>query len=396
MSWREQMRPASFRGVPFHVDGDDLVAGRRTVVHEYPQRDKPYAEDMGRATREISFYGFVVGPDFMSARDALLSALETEGPGQLIHPYYGTVQVSVLRCRVSHSREEGGMARFDLAFSEAGELVFPSSQLATDRHVQFCAADTLAALASWFEGAFTISSLAEWAADAAQRNLDGVRDAVQGLVTDADPTGQWSHLVAEQSPQSVTQTPSSLAGQMIAALAPPESVQSAGNSGNAFSSLISWSASGNQALATPTATGATDPMGVQADTNAAALRALARGALLVQGADQASRMPVTVYQDAMAARRILTRAIDAEILATTDDGLLNAWSDLRAALHRDLSIRAKNAARLVTITPRATIPAVALAYDLYEDTRRMVEIVARNKIRHPSFVPPEPLLALNR
>ncbi|QQR69117.1 MAG: DNA circularization N-terminal domain-containing protein [Alphaproteobacteria bacterium] len=390
------MRPASFRGVPFHVDGDDLVAGRRTVVHEYPQRDKPYAEDMGRATREISFYGFVIGPDYMLARDALLSALETEGPGQLIHPYYGTVQVSVLRCRVSHSRAEGGMARFDLSFSEAGELVFPSSQLATDRHVQLRATAALGALAAWFSSAFTLAGMAEWATVAAQSNLDGVLDAARGLVTDADATGQWVRMVDEQAPTAITQTPSSLADQMIAALTPPESIWPSANSVDAFSSMVSWAASGHSALAAPTSTGAIDPMGVQAGTNAAALRALARGALLVQGADQASRMPVTVYQDAMSARRILTRGIDAEILATTDDGLLNAWSDLRAALHRDLTVRAKNAARLVTVTPRTTLPALAVAYNLYEDTGRTSEIVARNKIRHPSFVPPEPLLALNR
>lgn len=48
MSWTDRLQPASFRGVAFKVDGDDLQIGRRTVVHEYPGRDTPSVEDMGR------------------------------------------------------------------------------------------------------------------------------------------------------------------------------------------------------------------------------------------------------------------------------------------------------------------------------------------------------------
>ena len=49
----EQLQKASFRGVPFEVTSASLTAGRRTVVHEYPQRDKPYVEDLGRASRKL-------------------------------------------------------------------------------------------------------------------------------------------------------------------------------------------------------------------------------------------------------------------------------------------------------------------------------------------------------
>ena len=48
----EDLRPASFRGVSFQVDVASLSAGRRVQVHEYPQRDQPWVEDLGRATRQ--------------------------------------------------------------------------------------------------------------------------------------------------------------------------------------------------------------------------------------------------------------------------------------------------------------------------------------------------------
>jgi prophage DNA circulation protein len=47
------------------------------------------------------------------------------------------------------------------------------------------------------------------------------------------------------------------------------------------------------------------------------------------------------------------------------------------------------------VTPAEPLPALVLAYDLYEDVARDGEITARNKIRHPGFVPAEKLKVLS-
>lgn len=93
MSWKDNLRPASFRGVPFQVDDDEGTFGRRVQVHEYPNRDKPYTEDLGRATRRFTINAYLVGNDFFEARDRLIVAIDTPGPGTLVHPYYGEVAV---------------------------------------------------------------------------------------------------------------------------------------------------------------------------------------------------------------------------------------------------------------------------------------------------------------
>jgi prophage DNA circulation protein len=69
--------------VPFAVRRSDAQVGRRTVQHEYPQRDTPFAEDMGRAARRFSLDAYVLGPDYDQARDRLIDALEARGPGLL-------------------------------------------------------------------------------------------------------------------------------------------------------------------------------------------------------------------------------------------------------------------------------------------------------------------------
>ncbi|EPR0211413.1 DNA circularization N-terminal domain-containing protein, partial [Escherichia coli] len=47
MAWKDRLVEASFRGVPFKVEDEGAPVGRRVETHEYPNRDKPYTEDLG-------------------------------------------------------------------------------------------------------------------------------------------------------------------------------------------------------------------------------------------------------------------------------------------------------------------------------------------------------------
>jgi len=51
MIWRDRLRKARFRGVEFWVAADETSIGRRVVFHEYPLRDIPCAQDLGRRGR---------------------------------------------------------------------------------------------------------------------------------------------------------------------------------------------------------------------------------------------------------------------------------------------------------------------------------------------------------
>ena len=93
--WRDRLRDASFRGVPFSVEDDDASFGRRVQTHEYPNRDKPFTEDLGRAARRLTVNAYVIGDDYADKRDRLIAAVETAGPGTLVHPQYGEMQGSI-------------------------------------------------------------------------------------------------------------------------------------------------------------------------------------------------------------------------------------------------------------------------------------------------------------
>ena len=84
------LRPASFRGVPFVVDVAAGEGGRRIVTHEFPLRDQPYTEDLGRAAQRHRIRAFVIGDDYQDKRDALLAACQDKNTaGTLVHPFLG-------------------------------------------------------------------------------------------------------------------------------------------------------------------------------------------------------------------------------------------------------------------------------------------------------------------
>jgi prophage DNA circulation protein len=125
--WRDLLQtPASFRGVIFHVESGSRVSGRRTVTHEYPKRNDPYAEDMGRHAVRFQFNGYLIyrpsNPiyQYTQQRIRLIKALEDDDVGKLIHPVHGEWQVMCERYTMTETRERGGYTEFSMSFVQAG------------------------------------------------------------------------------------------------------------------------------------------------------------------------------------------------------------------------------------------------------------------------------------
>lgn len=400
MAWKDKLRPASFRDVPFQVESDDLSAGRRVQIFEYPQRDKPFAEDLGRSAREINITGYVIGADYMAGRDALLAALEESGAGTLVHPWYGSMQVIAKPARVTHSQDEGGLCRFSLVFVEAGELQFPSSSSAPGVKTTLAAEQLSTAAVDDFAERFTVDGFPEFVAEDALTKVSGALTSLQSIAGRVGRILQnpVSGLTAELG--TLVRTPSSLASQIMGLFSLGDGLMTtvsglfgAENAANqrAVVGAIASTAS-FPAPYRPTVQVA--PARQQMIDNADAVNALMRRALLVQSASMVGAMELPVYDDAVALRRDLARALDAESLTAGDD-MYRVLQDTRAAVHQDIGTRLDGTARLRLVTPAEPLPALALAYDLYEDVARDGEIVARNKIRHPGFVPAEQLKVLS-
>ena len=136
-AWRDRLLPAHFGGLEFHVESGSRESGRRIVVHEFPKKELPYSEDMGRRAVMFSVRGYcIVYPhddaaatalyrrDYQIARDALQARLDTGGPGVLQLPTMAPMRVVCQRYRLAEEEKFGGFCTFDMQFAEVGVQPF--------------------------------------------------------------------------------------------------------------------------------------------------------------------------------------------------------------------------------------------------------------------------------
>lgn len=392
MAWREQLQPASFRGVPFLVDSHEATLGRRVAVHEFPLRDQPYAEDLGRRGREFTVEAYVLGADYLVQRDRLIAAVERPGPDRLVHPYLGELQVTVLECALRESTNEGGVARLTLKFLEAGASVFPARTSSTRAPVAAARDAALSALQSGFTGgdrAYAMQGRPAFVAAAAQgivqqavARMQQALGAARGAVSAVADVQRRINAI-EQGVLALVYAPAELGQELLAsvrgivrdvALGPRDALALARrfyDFGFDLDAVLQ-----------------TTPDRQQQARNQDALVRLVRAGAVCEAAGSAAALDFESFQEAAAVREELAATLAALMeREDVDDALYGTLRTLRAAVARDIGARGADLARVVSFTPPATLPALVVAHLVYADATRGDEIVARNDAAHPGFLP---------
>jgi prophage DNA circulation protein len=130
-TWRQKLLPAHFDGFLFHVESGSMESGTRVVTHEFPKKDLPYSESMGKKATEFTIRGYMIQfnrdtgvdlykKDYTIARDKLQTRLETGQPGNLQLPTMQPMVVMCTRYRMSEEERLGGYVTFDMSFVELG------------------------------------------------------------------------------------------------------------------------------------------------------------------------------------------------------------------------------------------------------------------------------------
>lgn len=423
----DQLLPASFRGVPFEVTASGIRAGRRTVVHEYPQRDKPYVEDIGRATRQITLEAFVVGDDYIARAKRLLGAIEQAGPGTLIHPWLGEMRVTLSAVSELKFNSALGQASVTFTATEAGDLEFPSGSSDFESKVLESADELSTSAINRFVNSIDLSVASEYV-DAA---LSGDLLDVLGVVSNSelakvfDMTDSVADL-ASKGLSLITTDPRGFAETLAGALGLSRWATTA----TAWSGVAKQIGNlvGNERLSSGTkdwiaATSESRPMSDvvrRAKKNRAALETLTRQTLMAQmtgtaalvGSDKDTTSPgVSLtdqtsedltrssvprsYDDLIEVRDIMLQVLDEELFMESDDVVYQAIESARTAIFEAVTERADTQSRLLTVVPTDVLPALVLAYDWHDDAARDLEIAARNRIVREGFCPASQMKVLS-
>lgn len=408
--WVGSLRRASYRGVSFFVETDQIATGRRLVIHEFPNKDVPYVEDLGRKANTISVTAYVHGDNVGSIEGSLRKACDAGGPARLNLPMARAI-AHCQECSRSYKKDQLGYIAFDLKFVVEGSRPAPFAALNVARSIEFAAGNIVSAVA-----------------DALSRDFAGI--GVPGIVSDM----AIEHLQTFAAEVDVATRSSAVApefsGALISAAAMlasnAEAFLQIGDRGDRFTDT-SFIATAKSGSATPLAeavvnlfvvarkglaggyaddfltpwlsyTSAVRPSRLatasarRQEKNAVALDNAIRAAAAAQ---YVTSVALRDYPSAREARQ--ARADVAEYFETALAGL-NGWrqhavwrelTDMRGRAVEMLSRMTADLAPVIVVSAPRRLPSLWWANRLYGDANRGAEIVARNRVKHAHFMPTE-------
>ena len=403
----EDLRDASFRGVPFFFRDVEGTGGRRAIPHAYPKKEVGWTEDHGAVLTQQQINAILLGSDYINQMNRLLAALNTAGPGEMVHPWFGVQKVQVGRVTHRLSTEEGGIAYVSFEVYEAGEQLFPSSTEDTSA-TTLSAADTVKeALANgdYFEALDGVGSMVDTLLDDMQNligNLptlpDALNDWMDRLNRFKDLTG-----IAAAAPGEIIRDVVDLISDMKDLVSEPpfalrvydqlrdqwEGDRAAQAATKSLADNVSVNAStGFASSVTPVATpNATEAM----QANIEDFRRLVIVSTLVAQAETVATATFETSQDAQTTGDQLAEQLGEMATDAVESGQRDLWRslrELRFAVVNDVRIRSVQLPELRRVTPARTVPVMLLAYRETGDAENRDELVTRNRLRYPAFITP--------
>ena len=405
-----ELRQATYKGVPFGVTAAEKEAGRRTVVHEFPQRDDVYIEDLGKAPNRFTVNAFVLGQDWQAKRDALERVLDEPGPGTLVHPWYGELQVSQFApYKTSHRAEDGLMAVISLSFCLAGQSKSPSASVNTPMNAFSRGMQAGSAACAALDGVLQIAGQSGFVVEqtlatittaitTVQEALEGDVTAVTSLIGAATGVDLQNMVAAGQS---IGHTLMDAIGQM--------GLEAARKTDGAAVHFENAPAlpfpSGMQAAATLLAAPQTLPPVVTPENAGSMRTTIARNQQAVTAFVQqvATVEAVKAIVASEPESRAQAAQIRAAFISTVDavlhdeaapDAVYTTFTDMRAATLAALAEKARSAPQVVRVNETAVLSSLVVSYRKTADIQLETDLVRRNHVIHPGFVPPHDLEVL--
>lgn len=399
--WLKTLWYGSYKGVPFHFESEEESGGRGLVVHEFPNRDVPFVEDLGAKPRNHSGTLYVHGDNADRDANRLAEMFATRGPGTLVVPLRGPVLVHCEDFKRRHEKDKLGYVAFDAKFVRDGALtaLIPlpmalMSAFAAAQGMVAAIAGTFAQLVQLADMPDVVVAAASDAIATSAAVLDTVRTSspvdpvVSAKLRDTFPAIVAAASVVlgrEGSSDNAAVTARvTLATSLIEATRdlaqalPPEAAQAA---------MVDVAD-----VAQPIAAPYLAPSDRAVAWNTAEALRVARLAALTAWAEALLRRTYASRQDGVTARAEAATRFDAELRTAPGAdyaALYVAIQTLRGRVVEYLTRLIADLAPVVTVSAARRMPSLWWAYRLYADPQRAGELVGRNGVRHPGFMPEE-------
>ncbi|MFP3921671.1 MAG: DNA circularization N-terminal domain-containing protein, partial [Dichotomicrobium sp.] len=190
--------------VRFLVPRDSFQGGRNSIEHEYPDASRRFVEDNGLIPSRFRITAVVHGRGATGRLRALKAALDTPGPGTLLHPYFGAQFVSVIGPYRGHREDrDSGVFVLEITFAVTGPPAFPGTVAGIAAAVSGLSAGAITSMFEAFsavfprpQSAFSAGVLADAVTDVAD-TLDGAFGAVEDVSRHADYVSTYARRLVD-------------------------------------------------------------------------------------------------------------------------------------------------------------------------------------------------------
>ena len=134
MTWEQERKPASFRGLEFEATELAHGGSNALVVDKIPESDDHIVGELGNEPDSFRLRGFVRGDDYLDQLGNLEAAFRKRGAGELVHPWRGVLQVFVRKWDTTHDTS-GGVGEFEIEVVPAGLETRPTVLVITETDV---------------------------------------------------------------------------------------------------------------------------------------------------------------------------------------------------------------------------------------------------------------------
>jgi prophage DNA circulation protein len=389
--WIKGYSQASFRGVEFFIKGHSHSGGRRIATHIFPEREKPSYEDLGEKEQPYSLNAYILGDNYWGQRNELKDALNLEGPGLLVHPYFGTMTVVCDSYTLTETTAEGRKATFNITFKkdEGAEVVIiaPDSQA----EVFLKKESLLDTIQAWLEDVYTLAQQPVKAIEDVNAVLNDALDVVDSAKRIANTQADFKRALSNTRGKLIELSISATAiAQDFKALLSFGTDPSAGtglsatqeNSPAQLTELKPVTAYADTPINDTPEEIALDPdyPSFQIQQTVALTAVAAMGGLFtfvefdsVQQAEEDRKDFFDIMNKIM---------VDPNL----DDSLYESLRDFKAAIHTDIETRALDLPRLISYDLPDQTNTLQLSNELYGSIEEEADLIARNDIEQPGFV----------
>ena len=406
--WREVLRPASFRNVPFFVRSDTRSHQNDIVEHKIANSDTNYLDRMGGNNEREEVTAYLASDNVIAESEALFGACKDDSAATLVLPVEGARQMSCLSISRAHDRDIQGYIAFDLSFIQDG-LATPLGAIAVlERAVSVLAESAPAIVRGAFLRNFSTLGQVQWVLDNARYAMQGFAsefDAVRNEIRMTSSAGstaarsvvrlfddayelaydgkEFAHVSQTFLGQSVRNGAGGAfvdrAHEMMTVLR--EGATTPDDAFEAFETMAEFGLSDARSLVVGLSS-------AQDDANHQAITAAVRRMAVVNLAMLAAEIDHEDRRSAMNMRATVSELMQREIsMARGDHEVVGYLQSLRGKASDAIRQKMASITGVVEVETSQSASARVHAYRLYGDARRAGEIVARNRLRGPSMVP---------